>query len=314
MIRKFTLATAASALAMGTVLVLAGCGSSHSASASTPKATSGASSQGGQGTGGQGSAGQGDPGGGAFGGGTFGQIAAVTGQTLQVQDSSSQTAVDFTSSTTITKTVTVSLSSVKAGECVTATSAPTAGASSGSSSSPSAAATTVAISQPTNGSCTSGFGAGAGARSGDRPTARPTLRPSDRPSNRPSGGFRGGSIAVPTIGQVTAVSGSTITVSALDFQTQKTSSKTVTVAATTKYTEEQKGTASDLTVGTCVVARGQSDDTGAVAATALTLSAPVDGTCTSGFGGGGRRGTGPGGAGTGGTGAGAGTQSGTTNG
>jgi hypothetical protein len=84
---------------------------------------------------------------------------------------------------------------------------------------------------------------------------------------------------------VTAVSGSTITVNALDFQTQKTSSKTVTVDGSTKYTETQQGAASDLVVGQCVVAVGKADDSGTVAATALTVSAPVDGSCTSGFGG-----------------------------
>jgi len=84
---------------------------------------------------------------------------------------------------------------------------------------------------------------------------------------------------------VTAVSGSTITVDALDFQTQKTSSKKVTVDGSTKYTETQTGAASDLVVGQCVTARGKADDSGTVAATALTVSAPVDGSCTTGFGG-----------------------------
>jgi hypothetical protein len=91
---------------------------------------------------------------------------------------------------------------------------------------------------------------------------------------------------MPTSGQVTAVSGSTITVDALDFQTQKTSSKTVTVDGSTKFTQTQQGAASDLVVGQCVVARGTADDSGTVAATALTVSAPVDDSCTTGFGGG----------------------------
>jgi hypothetical protein len=90
---------------------------------------------------------------------------------------------------------------------------------------------------------------------------------------------------MPTSGKVTAVSGSTITVDALDFQTQKTSSKTVTVDGSTKFTQTQQGAASDLVVGQCVVARGKADDSGTVAATALTVSAPVDGSCTTGFGG-----------------------------
>ncbi len=289
MIRKFSLITAASALAVGAVLALAGCGSSTPSSASTPKATSSAPAR-------QGGFGGGA--GGAAGGGTSGQIAAVNGQTLQVQDNSSQTAVTYSSSTTISKTASVALSDVTVGSCVTAVSAP-----SSSSSSASAAATTVAISQPVNGSCSTGFGRASGARPSGAPTARPSFRPTNRPSNRPSGGFGGGSFTAPTTGQVTAVSGTTITVDALDFQTQKTASKTVTVDSSTKYTEEQAATASAITVGECVTARGQADDTGTVAATALTVSDPVNGSCSTGFGFGQR-----------GSGGGTGTQSGTTNG
>ena len=43
--------------------------------------------------------------------------------------------------------------------------------------------------------------------------------------------------------------------------------------------------ASALKVGQCVVAVGQADDTGAVTAQRLVVSAPVDGSCSSGFGG-----------------------------
>ncbi|GAA4159331.1 hypothetical protein GCM10022286_13550 [Gryllotalpicola daejeonensis] len=313
---KLHIVTASAALVVGAALVLTGC-ASHSAKASSTSSGSGQSQSG---QGGSGQPGQGGQGG-FGGGGTSGQIADIEGTTLQVQDSSSQTAVTYSSSTAITKTVSVSLAAVKVGECITASTLPASGAGSGSSgsssssssTSASAAVTSVSISQPTNGSCTAGFGGQGGAgrtgQGGTRPTDRPTNRPSNRPSGAPTGGFGGGGFAMPTSGKVTAVSGSTITVDALDFQTQKTTSKKVTVDGSTKYSETQKGAASDLVVGQCVLARGKADDSGTVAATSLTVSAPVNGSCTTGFGG-----RGFGGGQRGGNGSGSGSQSGTTNG
>ncbi|MFC4242094.1 DUF5666 domain-containing protein [Gryllotalpicola reticulitermitis] len=301
MSRKLSFITAAGALAVGAALVLSGCSSHASASASgTTKSSAPAQGQSGGAGGAQGGAGN----------GTIGQIAAISGSTLQVQSSSDQTAVNYTSSTALTQTVSVALSAVKVGECVTATTASAAGStSSPSPSSSSGAVTSVSITQPSNGSCTGGFG-GRGGASGTRPTNRPSFNPSDRPSNRPSGsrgGFGGGNFVLPTSGKVTAVSGSTITVDALDFQTQKTSAKTVTVGSSTKYTESESATSSALTVGKCVVARGSSDDSGNVTATSIAISAPVNGSCTTGFGGRGGFGGRNGGGTTGG-------QSGTSNG
>ncbi|MCL2515907.1 MAG: DUF5666 domain-containing protein [Microbacteriaceae bacterium] len=292
----FTLATGVAALVVGAALVLTGCSGSGAANASS-KSSSTPQSQG------QSRQGGGFGGGAGFGGGTVGQIAAVSGSTLQVQSSTDQTAVTFTSSTAITTTVDVALSAVKVGECVTATTVPASGSTSSSSSS-TAPVTSVAISQPVSGSCSRGFGGTngggtfrgqGGTGSGQRPSGFPTSRP--RPSGSASGrGFGGGNFVLPTSGEVTAVSGSTITVDALDFQTQKTAPKTVTVDASTKYTETEKATSTALAVGQCVVAQGKADDTGAVTATAIAVSAPVNGSCTTGFGFRGQRG------GTGGTG------------
>jgi hypothetical protein len=306
MITKYLLITAAGALAIGAALVLSGC-SSH-ASTSSAAATPGGEQPAAQGQG----QGQGQGGGlaGGAGTGTSGKIAAISGNTLQVQSSSDQTAVKFGSSTKITQTVNVSLSAVKVGECVTANAFPTAAASSSSSSSSSTSSpaastvvTNVSISQPTAGSCTNAFGARGGA-GGTRPSNRPSFSASNRPS---SGRTFGGQFSAPTSGKVTAVSGSSITIDALDFQTRKTSPKTVTVTSATKYTETKAATSSALTVGKCVLARGSADDSGSVTATSIAVSSPVNGSCTAGFAGrGGFRG---GQGGNGNTG-----QSGTTNG
>jgi hypothetical protein len=58
---------------------------------------------------------------------------------------------------------------------------------------------------------------------------------------------------------------------------------TVTTTAATTYTKTVKATAAALKVGTCVTALGKADDTGAIAATSISVRSKVDGTC--GFGG-----------------------------
>ena len=68
-----------------------------------------------------------------------------------------------------------------------------------------------------------------------------------------------------------------------------TTLEVTTTSSTTVSVTEEAGPAA-LTTGRCVVATGEADSTGAVTATALAVSDPVDGTCTVGFGGGGRGG------------------------
>jgi hypothetical protein len=59
---------------------------------------------------------------------------------------------------------------------------------------------------------------------------------------------------------------------------------TVTLAATTAFTTTQTGTAAAIVVGQCARATGTADSTGAITAQDLTISAPTNGSCTSGFG------------------------------
>ena len=59
---------------------------------------------------------------------------------------------------------------------------------------------------------------------------------------------------------------------------------TVTLTATTTFTTTQSATAAAIVVGQCARAIGTADTTGAITATTLTISAPTNGTCTSGFG------------------------------
>jgi hypothetical protein len=125
-----------------------------------------------------------------------------------------------------------------------------------------------------------------------------------------TGGFPGGGAGFGGIvtGKVTAVSGSTITVESTRFgapngsaatssgaattgsaSTGEKTTETVNVTGSTTYTTEKKATASAVKTGLCATALGAADDTGAIAATSVTLSEPVNGECTSGargFGGG----------------------------
>lgn len=254
------------------------------------------------------------PGAPRFGGaaGTFpgasGTIAAVNGSTAQVQSTSSQTAVSWTTSTAFTAQVAAAASDVTVGSCIVArpaTGGSGSGASGSTGSSTTMAAATIEVTPATNGTCTpTGFGARPGGeRSGPRPSRAPG---SGFAGGMPSGGGHGGFGAT---GQVTAIGDGSFTVSVERFARsggstaapQKTA-ETVTWSSSTTFTAQRAATAAAVQVGQCMTAVGKSDDTGAVTATRITISAPVDGSCTSGFG------FGRGGAGRGGNG------SGTTNG
>lgn len=254
----------------------------------------------------QGAAGPGDgsgeqPG----GGGVTGEIAAVADAVLQVQGDDGQTAVSWDDATTITQTVTAALSDVTVGSCVVAVGASDDGT----------AATSVTIGAAVDGECTGGFGGAGGGMpgggempgDGEMPSGMPSgapdgqapgdgEQPSGMPTDLPDGAAGGGFGGV-TAGLVTAVDGSTITVESTGFgDDAETTTATVTVDDATTYTTTAGADATAITVGRCVVAQGESDDSGKVAATSLALSDAGDDGCSTGFGG---RGGMPGGQGGG---------------
>jgi hypothetical protein len=227
--------------------------------------------------------------------GTFGVIAAATPGSLEVQDpNTGQTTVTYTSTTAFTQQKAVTLAAVTSGECVVATDAaatrptstPSASATAAPTATPSSApgsplaitATTVTISPPVAGSCTSGLGTGA------TPTRRP---PSGTATGGPQGsrtpGTRLPGFGGFVTGQVTAVAGTTIEVKARDRQSAQQVTDTVTVTAATSYLETMPATAAAATVGMCAQATGPADSSGAVAATRVQISSPVNGSCTAGF-------------------------------
>ncbi|MFD7076808.1 hypothetical protein ACFV9G_21545 [Nocardioides sp. NPDC059952] len=273
-------ATSLAALATVGLIALAGCGADSDV----------ATDQQGQGYG----QGQGQGQGRGMGGGmpgTSGEIAAIDGSTLQVQSSDAQTAVTYTDKTTISQQVSAALADVAVGSCVMVTTAE------GSESSDTAvAAATVRITEKTDGSCAGGgFGGGQWPEGmpSDMPSDMPTDMPTDMPEGMPSGGPGGMGGGMGTSGEVTAVSDSGFTVAATSRDSEETTSVSVTVGSETTYTTTRTATKSALVVGTCVTATGEADDTGAVTAERISVSDPVEGECTTGFGG---RGGMPGGA------------------
>ncbi|GAA4721847.1 hypothetical protein [Nocardioides conyzicola] len=274
---RVTLATASSVLVLAT---LAACGSDASGEASDSAAAAGGPA--GQTAGGQGGRAP----------GASGEVAAVSGTTAQVQSQASgQVAVSWTGKTTFTQQVDATLADVTVGSCVVVTTADD-GSSGDASTAPATevtAATVRITAASDDGTC--GFGGG-GQRPAGAPSGMPTDRPSGAPSGAPSGGPGGGGRGFGgfgTVGEVTAVSATGFTVTATQPGGGESADATstevsVTVGDDTTYTTNAKATAAAVKVGACVNALGESDDTGAVAATSISVSQPVDGACTGGFG------------------------------
>jgi len=245
--------------------------------------------------------------------GANGTIAAINGQSLEVQSTSTQTTVNYTSTTVFDQTVAATLASVTTGVCVTAFGAPPAPAKPAAKVSGKAKAkpaktpkkgsksttttttappanvtvTSVRITQPTNGACTPGFGAGGfgGAGGFQRPTTASGAKTPPKGSKTPPKGFPGAAAFAGASGLVTAVNGSAITVQQTNPSTKATTSRTVTASSTATFTEVNSVTSTALAVGQCVVARGPADSTGAITATSISLSTATANGCTTGFGG-----------------------------
>ncbi len=217
-----------------------------------------------------------------------GTIASILGQNLEVQGTSGQTTVELTAKTAITATVALAFRDVKVGTCISASGTKGAGGK--------VDATLVTITGAVKGSCVvrGGFGAGGGGfrggSGGGAPRTTGTVPARFRPTN-----------VAGAIGKVTKVSGSTIIVEGISFAgfggrpasgtsakkpttTPKASPQTVVVTSKTRYSKTEKVTAGALKVGECATAFGSTNDIGVVSATRLTVTQPVGGSCTIGFG------------------------------
>jgi hypothetical protein len=199
------------------------------------------------------------PGGRGFGGGTAGQLVKLNGQTLTLSTNSGDVQVVYTTSTTITQTSTVSAADIASGLCVVITGI--------KDSSGAITARSVRLSQAVNGTC----GQGPGGFGGGRPPGGALPSGVPRPSLNPN-------LAIVS-GLVTAVSGVSVTINS---QTTSTAT-TVTVPTTVTVAESSAATAADLTIDSCVLARGQKNTQGVVQATSLNITpANSSGKCTTG--------------------------------
>jgi hypothetical protein len=207
---------------------------------------------------------------------------------LQVQSASAQTTVTYTKATRFSQTVSVK---VAVGDCVTVTGTPVAG------STQALTASSVRIDARVGGSCAltgtaGGFGGGFGA--GTRPSGAPT---GSRPSGAPTGGFGGagrGNLAF-AVGTVSAVNGSTVTVTGLLRQgrlaggasptpSAAATAITVTVPSSVSVTQTVAATSAAAVVGKCATAIGKTNTRGDLAATTITISTPTAAGCRAGFG------------------------------
>jgi hypothetical protein len=259
---------ATTVLVAGLGLGLAACGGSSPASRASPK--------GGQTTVTPGA-------GGLPGQAGSGKVTDVSGSTAQVQSDTAQVAVSWTGSTTFTQQVSVTASAVKVGSCVMVTSSTTGTKSTSSTVQASTVRVIPAANGSNNGSCSLGRPGGAGRPlGGTPPTGRPSGAPSGAPGRGVPGGFGG------AFGKVTNVSSTGFTVASASRPTSggtsdATKAVTVVTSAKTTYSSTEKATSSAVKVGRCVTSQGKADDTGAITATSIAVTDPVDGEC--GFGG-----------------------------
>jgi Domain of unknown function (DUF5666) len=210
--------------------------------------------------------------------GATGTIATVAATSFEVQNArSGQVTVDFSGSTTITKTVQGSASDVAVGDCVTVAPDMANGNAPGTAAEPVAAAA-VTISPAAAQGCRpgAGFAAGNGRNGGGGADmgARPSGGAQPSAANGAGGGRRGRG----TFGTVSAVS-------ANGFTLQETSgTATVTTSSSTMFLKTQTADKAALVVGQCATAVGQADDSGTVTATAISVRAPGPNGCVAGAG------------------------------
>ncbi len=222
--------------------------------------------------------------------GASGLIADASPGTLQVQSTTSQTAVVYTAATKFTK---ITPGHVVAGDCVTVSGSPATTPAQGLT------ATSVRIEAKVNGTCptagTSPRGSGGGAF---------PQRPSGTP---PNGGAQRRAFASAT-GTVSSVAGSTILLQGVlrngasapgNATPPAPTAITVTLGASSTVTQTVPATSAAAVVGQCASAIGTANSTGTITAKSITVSSPGPNGCQSGFGG---RFNGNGGTGTGSTG------------
>src|ERR1700682_1937568 len=182
-------------IAVAAAFVLAGCGATATAAKSSASPSPAAAN--------------------ALRNGAAGQLVQINGQTLILTGPNGDSTVMYTTSTSFAKTSVATLADITTGTCVLATGRKdaTTGA---------VTATSVRLSPKSSAGCAAGgFAPGGNPRAGATPPAGATPRPT--PSGQPTAAF--------VIGEVTAVSGPSVT-----LLTQAAGSQTITVQAAATIT------------------------------------------------------------------------------
>jgi len=203
-----------------------------------------------------------------FGGnGVGGKVTQLNGAQLVLAAQSGDVAVTYDSSTRVLRTSAGSLAQAVAGACVNVTGQKDASGA--------VAATTLNVMLDMNGVCTQpssgAVGGGAGGGQG-RGAGRPGAAPANLAFVR---------------GKITAAQGQALTV--LDVSGAPTA---VNVSDSTRITRTESATTGQLAVGQCVLANGQRDASGVVAARQLSIVEAGPNGCPTGAQGSGRQGGG----------------------
>ena len=240
--------------------------------------------------------------------GASGKIAEIDGSTMQVQSTSTQTAVSWTKDTTFTDTVGALSTDLAVGDCISVTPASTDTTTTAGETAPVSAAS-ISISDAVNGACRfGGFGGGGGGfRGGPMPNAGQMPSGGQAPADgqastngqvpnggqRPDGaqGDRVGAFRGGVSGKVVSIDTDTIMVESTRPQmqaqgststtpTETTTSRTVTFSSATTWTQTESADSDALKVGRCVTALGTAASTGAVTATSIVIRPATNGECT----------------------------------
>ena len=215
-------------------------------------------------------------------GGAAGELVRITGSTLVLSTQNGDVTVTAASATPVTRTRTGTVADIVAGSCIIASGQKDAGGT--------LTASTVRLSPKVDGSCS-----GPGLFGNGGPNGAPTggVFRTPNPDRTPPPGVTPPQF---TRGEVTAVSGTSVTVRATDG-----SSSTITVPTTVQVAVSAPATFADLAVGDCVLATGPRSTSGTVAARSLNIVPAGPSGCFTGRGlggfGGGRGGFGGGGGG-----------------
>ncbi|TAN33914.1 hypothetical protein EPN29_04585 [bacterium] len=185
----------------------------------------------------------------------------INGQTLILAGAGGDITVVLSNTTRMTKTSTATLGDITPGECIVAM----------GTKDPSGLVTATSVRLAPRGpnGCATG-------RSIFSPAPGASARPSPSPRPAPSAQADVSLVS----GEVTTVSGTSVTV-----LTPTNASETLTVPTVANMSLSSAATAASLQVGQCLRAAGSPDASGAIQATALTITPPrANGTCSTGSG------------------------------